>query len=505
MTAPADPPNAPPRLSAKREFGDYQTPAVLADAVCGLLHAEGIRPASVLEPTCGVGRFLIAAAERFGRGVSLRGFEIDPDHARRAAEALAGRAEVTVADFFSQDWTVRVRDLPRPFLILGNPPWVTNSALGAGGGRNLPAKSNAERRRGIDAVTGKANFDVCEFILRRLFEAADGGSGTVAMLCKAAVARRVLAASWRAGRRVRRYTLHGVDAGRHFDANVDAVLLTARFDPDGAARDAAVYGQIGSPSPERILGWADGRMVADADAHARATAVCGGDVPWRSGVKHDAAKVMELTPADGGYRNGFGERIELEADYLYPLLKSSDVAAGRSPRRALLVPQRHTGETTADIAAAAPRTWAYLQEHGARLDARRSSIYRGRPRFAVFGVGDYAFTPWKVAVSGFYKTRRFRVVGPAGGRPVVFDDTVYFLPFRSEAHARAAADALASPAAEDYFRAFAFRDAKRPVTAELLRGLDLARLGVPGVPSAGRTGRGSSRSPDRAQRALFPA
>lgn len=53
-------------------------------------------------------------------------------------------------------------------------------------------------------------------------------------------------------------------------------------------------------------------------------------------------------------------------------------------------------------------------------------IYRGKPRFSVFGVGDYTFAPWKVAVSGFYQVPRFVKVGPMGGKPVVFDDTVSY-------------------------------------------------------------------------------
>ena len=475
--------------AAKREFGDFQTPPGLAAAVCRHLHEIGVRPAAVLEPTCGVGRFLAAAADRFGPAAGLYGYEINPDHARRAA-AIAG-AETTRADFFETDWLAVVRRLPEPFLILGNPPWVTTAALTVGGGRNAPAKINADGLRGIDAITGRANFDICEFMLRRLFEAADGRTGTLAMLCKSAVARKALAFAWKAGMGVRDGTLHGVDAARHFGASVDAALLTVQFDPAGGPAEAAVFPQIGGREPSRRVAWVDGELVADAAAHERSAGVRGGDVPWRSGVKHDASKIMELTPDGGAHRNGLGERVEIEDDYLFPMMKSSDVAAGRAPRRAMLVTQRRTGDATDAIARTAPDTWAYLTRHAGRLAARRSSIYRNRPPFSVFGVGDYTFAPWKVAVSGFYKTPEFRAVGPVGGRPVVFDDTVYFLPFREEAHARAATDALRSRVARDYFCAHFFPDAKRPLTASLLRGLDLARLGVEGLPTRAARGQRS--------------
>ena len=54
------------------------------------------------------------------------------------------------------------------------------------------------------------------------------------------------------------------------------------------------------------------------------------------------------------------------------------------------------------------------------------------PKFSVFGVGPYSFAPWKVAISGFYKRFDFRVVSPVDERPVVLDDTSYFLPCKSQ-------------------------------------------------------------------------
>lgn len=47
------------------EYGDFQTPPELASQVCRLLADRGTIPASILEPTCGIGNFLLAAVERF--------------------------------------------------------------------------------------------------------------------------------------------------------------------------------------------------------------------------------------------------------------------------------------------------------------------------------------------------------------------------------------------------------------------------------------------------------
>jgi hypothetical protein len=110
------------------------------------------------------------------------------------------------------------------------------------------------------------------------------------------------------------------------------------------------------------------------------------------------------------------------------------------------------------------------------LDGRKSSIYRGQPPFAVFGIGEYSFAPWKVAISGLYKRMRFTVLGPEGRRPAMVDDTCYLLPFPSEREARRAARALGSDLAAEFFRARVFWDAKRPVNKAVLQALDLRRL-----------------------------
>ena len=147
-----------------------------------------------------------------------------------------------------------------------------------------------------------------------------------------------------------------------------------------------------------------------------------------------------------------------------------------TPSRYMLVPQRLVGEDTSRIEHEAPRTWEYLQSHADRLDGRVSSIYRNRPRFSIFGVGPYSFAPWKVAISGFYKCLEFRCIGPFEGKPVVLDDTCYFLPCNIEHEARLLLELLNSEAARGFLRSFIFWDAKRPITAQLLATLDLETL-----------------------------
>ncbi|HEX9660051.1 MAG TPA: hypothetical protein VGA18_07100 [Rhodothermales bacterium] len=117
-----------------------------------------------------------------------------------------------------------------------------------------------------------------------------------------------------------------------------------------------------------------------------------------------------------------------------------------------------------------------MTDHAKWLDVRSSTIYRKAARFSVFGVGPYAFRPWKVAICGLYKKIAFARVGPREGRPVFFDDTVYYLACNAEAEAEFLADILNSDEAKACYGAFVFWDAKRPVTVDLLQRIDLPKL-----------------------------
>ncbi len=242
-----------------------------------------------------------------------------------------------------------------------------------------------------------------------------------------------------------------------------------------------VFAALDAAQPRGELGFSQGRLIADAGAaarHAFALGPC--PLTWRQGIKHDAAAVVELAAAGRShpYRNRLGQEVDVEPQPVYPLLKGTDLRkpVADRPRRALIVTQQRIGQPTQVLEQRAPKLWSYLQSHASRFAGRKSSIYRGQPPFAMFGVGPYSFAPFKVAVSGLYRTPIFQAVGPIDGRPVMFDDTCYLLPCASAIEAAVLCALYHEPTTLELIRALSFADAKRPLTKGLLQRIDLSAI-----------------------------
>jgi len=469
-------------MSFKKEFGDFQTPYELAAQVAECVGSLGFAPKSILEPTCGKGNILFAACEEFPDAEMGLGVEISAEYFDLATSRFLPRrgpeVRIVNANFFDADWSAHLDELPDPLLVIGNPPWVTNSELGLLGSENLPVKSNFQKLSGFDAKTGKSNFDISEWMLSRMAELLAGRNAVMAMLCKTAVARKIIKYVWKNNIDISLASLFRIDTQEHFAAAVDACLMVLKFG-EPACHEASVYNSLTAIEPEQVMGYKNGELIASIkgfDSLEHLQSFSKGH--WRSGVKHDCSKVMELRREDGVLLNGFDEQVDIEPDYLFPLLKSSDLSKENipDPRRWVIVTQRRVGEDTTQIQVKAPRTWEYLMRYAQILDGRKSSIYAGRARFAVFGIGDYSYASWKVAISGFYKSLSFQVVCPYEGKPVMLDDTCYSLPFDSFEEAKHVADLLNSPTAQMFLSSLVFWDAKRPVTVDLLNSLDIPSL-----------------------------
>ena len=481
------------------EYGDFQTPLWLAQQVCTLLANQGLKPAAILEPTCGVGHFLEAALNQFQFAKTVVATDINPDYvAQTKARLLSFNSvdqQIFQADFFGTDWPTIIENLPQPLLILGNPPWVTNAALSTLNSDNVPSKEGRPLKdggvaNGLLSITGGGNFDLSEWIIEKLITWSGQGNVTVAMLCKTAVARKLLHHLWQKEPVVGPSQIYLIDAKSAFDVMVDACLFVYQTRPRLPEKSCPIFADWFQKRPLTQIGFDNGHLLANIGYYQRWQQLEQDPnrpihYKWRSGIKHDCARVMELTRYKDRYTNQLGDVYELESTYMYPLLKSSDVARlevangaeGKNGRnRWLLVPQQRVGAPTHPLKQNAPKTWAYLQQYGALLDRRKSRIYKNRPRFSIFGVGSYSFAPWKVAISGLYKSLHFAAVGPTAGKPTVLDDTCYFLPCTNQTEAELLVELLSSDVASQFYQSFIFWDAKRPITAKILQRLNIMTL-----------------------------
>ncbi|MCY4491155.1 MAG: SAM-dependent DNA methyltransferase [Thaumarchaeota archaeon] len=355
---------------------------------------------------------------------------------------------------------------------------MTNSTIGALNDKNLPTKSNFKQLSGLDALTGKSNFDISEWMLIHLLKHLTGHHAVLAMLCKTSVARKVLHYSWAKNFSILKSSIYSIDAFKHFGVAVDACLLVIILQPNATSNECTVYSNLDAVDGMSAIGLRDGCLIADLKLYVSYDHLSGtSSLRWRSGIKHDCARVMELRRTEDGFVNKLGEHPELESTYIYPFFKSSHLAnTNTASPHYVIVTQQLVGEDTAPIKKCAPKTWSYLQSHKKFFERRASTVYKNKPSFSIFGVGKYSFASWKVAISGFYKRLNFCCVGPVDGKPTILDDTCYFMPCQSRHDAVALTKLLNSESSKQFFASRVFWDTKRPITAHLLSNLNLEKL-----------------------------
>jgi hypothetical protein len=466
----------------KWQFGDFQTPDELAKSATKILkNKHKITPDLIIEPTCGKGAFLRAALSEF-KCSTIAGFDINPKYVEEAKDSLArylNSENITVCteNFFSMDWDAFLADFSGSILVIGNPPWVTSSELSILNSKNLPLKSNFQNRRGIEAITGSGNFDISEWMLLQHAEWLTKREGTVALLCKCSVARKVIKQVRKKSANRFSASIYLIDTKAFFGASIEACFFVLSTNGDTNS-DCKVYKNLQSDQILYLIGERDGLILKDTAKYEKWKHLLGQDLryTWRSGIKHDCSKVMELEQVgDQLFLNGMHQKYLLEQEYLYPLLKSSDVGNSRTDnhQKLILVTQKSVGDDTSVIKQKAPSTWQYLVEHEVFFKSRKSSIYKNKPPYSIFGIGEYSFKKWKIAISGLYKKLNFCLIKPINNKPVMFDDTVNFLSFETEEEAEFIFSLVTSKPSLEFLDSMIFWDEKRPITIEILRRLSL--------------------------------
>lgn len=475
-----------------KDLGDFQTPSQLTDRICKHFVDINFKPNVVLEPTSGTGNFVVSALKFFPTLKYLYCVEaLDTYEVLFKLNLLKLSFEQKInanikfyqdniyTHGFSGDFLNILDDKSLNFLILGNPPWVTNTQLSMLNSDNLPSKSNIKGLRGIDAITGKANFDIAEYIILLMIQKFSYRKGKIAMLCKGTVIRNLVRDMRKLSLKINNLQTLKIDAKREFGVSADGALFVADIGTE-TGNSCTVTSIYDTDTPNIKIGWFDNKFVSNIELYKKHKYLDGkSPFEWRQGVKHDASKVLILKSADDGLlTNDFDENIYVEDKLLYPFVKGSELkeAVINDTNKKLIITQKSPKEDTEYIRKEFPKLWKYLISHSNHFENRKSTIYKGRARFSIFGIGDYSFKPYKIAVSGFYKKPNFVLVLPIDNKPVMLDDTCYFLSFDTLNDAFFPWILLNLKKTKDFLESIVFINSKRPYTKEILMRIDLQKL-----------------------------
>lgn len=415
---PLDTPRAhPPR----KVHGIHYTPAELARFVARrALAGLGRRPLAILDPACGDGELLLAAAlEAVAAGLPaprLVGIDRDPAAVAVAAERLRTAPAATVAvrcgDFLDAE------PLPATYdVVLSNPPYVRTQVLGAARAQALGRRYGLNGR--VDLYHAFATA-----MTPRLVE-----GGVLGLLCS----NRFL--TTQGGRSLRSLLLRDYDIAELWDlgdtklfaASVLPALVVARRAHEPAGRPGAfvrVYEdapRTGEPRPaDSLLDALDGGAEGAVAVGGRVFAIERGELvdpapdrPWRvtssrgsrwlATVERRSAgrfgdvgriRVGVKTTADSVFIrprwDDLPEEARPEGALLHPLLTHRVAARWRASddpggARSVLYPHElRDGRRGAVDLARFPRAAAYLEPHRTRLEGRDYLRAAGRAWYEIW-------------------------------------------------------------------------------------------------------------------------
>ncbi|MBB6646296.1 N-6 DNA methylase [Halobellus ruber] len=475
----------------RRLLGSYYTPRGVADVAVGELDVDDAASETVLDPGCGSGVFLAAAVDAKLAALeedlqpdarvdaitsTVYGIDLDPIavkmaklsylHALRPAIGSSSPDGIEVPVFLADSlgmtreesisFRARTVDLTVDHLV-GNPPWLTWGALQESV-REAWRETHVDRLNllphpGTEAILGHANDDVSvPFVWAWIDRYLDDGGDASFVLkrdIRTGPAGRVLRRGQVGDRPVSVRHVHDFGGLRPFgdDVAVNAAVYTIgadsepsfpipmdRWSRSGDAPSFATGGAMrGTLARERVglvpVDDADpGSSWIGTDAERRAHGECSHEI--RHGVKDDAAEVFTVDRAQLG---------ELDHDHVYPYLRSKHVVKyGLFGYDLQLVPMRTAGQdNAAELRAAHPDTYAYLERNRERLESRSSTWLDGGPFYNLFGLGPYTWSAYKVVWCRLGFKPHFAVVSAVedpdlGEKPVVPGDHCMFVPTDDE-------------------------------------------------------------------------
>ena len=474
-----------------RDFGDFQTPYSLTNHICEFLFNLGFNPDIVIEPTCGEGNFVISALKYFPALKKIIAIDIQPsyEHAFKKKiliSQLNNKKNSEIHFIKGNIFKIDLEELLKrknirksdQIIALGNPPWLTNAELSKLNSDNIPVKKNLTALKGLDAITGKANFDISENIIFNLIKSLPENT-IFAFLLKYTVIRNLIRNMDKYNVSLQDCKAFLIDTSKEFKVNISAGLFIFKKGPS-EVKTCNVYSFY---RPDKLLyefGIIREKFVSNIELYDKVGFIEGiSPFVWRQGIKHDATKLLVLDETHPKtYVNGLNKKVDIEEDLIYPLVKSSHLnqLMIKSTTKKLIVTQSNIGQNTNYIKEYFPKSWLYLIGVESLFELRKSIIYKNKPKFSIFGVGDYSFKKYKIAVSGFNKKINFTYIPPIDNKPVMLDDTCYFLSFDHQTDALIVWGLLNSKIVFNYLSSIVFLDNKRPYTKDILMRMDIKIL-----------------------------
>ncbi|HVV85770.1 MAG TPA: N-6 DNA methylase [Kofleriaceae bacterium] len=394
--ARSSPSRDPAGRAHRRLQGQVFTPARLARLVAHEVLApfaarRGGRALVVLDPACGDGAFLAAAAEvaaALGLAVELLGVERD------RSLAAACRARLPGATIHEAEVLLAAPALPAADAVVGNPPYVRSIRLKAAD----PALWSA--LRGRHAASAHGEWDLYGVFLERALGWVRPG-GRVGLVTPS----RWLTAAWARGLRG---ALAATGAVRTLvDFGAAQVFADATTYASVVVLERAAAPPVAAAAPAATLvvrddrGWrthafdpsAEGPWVATlSGAPDSAPALRLGDVARiakGTGTNADPVFVLVDAVVDGDLvhaRGPDGAPVVVEREATRPCWRGRDIQHdAAAPRARCLVPYDAAGLIPwPALEARWPRAAAYLLAHRARLEAREQGRFAGE-RFHCFG------------------------------------------------------------------------------------------------------------------------
>nr|WP_292739124.1 TaqI-like C-terminal specificity domain-containing protein [Methanobrevibacter sp.] len=436
----------------EKELEDYQTPLSITEEICAYLKNNlKINPTVIIEPTCGIGNFLRSASKVFD-SKELYGIEIDAEKIN-AVDRSIPNLNLINEDIFKFKFDMINEN--ESYLIIGNPPQKNNTNF-------------------INNLQGKTNcFNMSEQIILKIIEIFKNTKTTIAFLCKTTVARNIfkrLIKNKIPYNFVKQLTFNFSKISK---MNKNSCLLIIQLGEKQLPNNICEVSEFSNP--DKILH----KICFEYDSNSNNDKLIDIDgkceIDWKLGVKHDCAKIMELTCKNNQLMNNLDEKVNIETILLYPLLKGGDLKKPliNETSKYIIITQKKIKQDTTYIKTKAPKTWEYLNNNKTYFDNRKSKMYKRTPAFSISDIGDYAFKKYKVGISGFNKEPNFTLV--YNEKPVMLDNSCYYLSFDDFDEAYITLLILNSQLVKKFLKNIAFLDSKRPFSKVILKRINIGK------------------------------